>query len=133
MPRTMRWPHFREHAGKRVSTSRWLRRMWMACMKQLTAMPLTMHGRVCESRCTRCNKVYPDETIYEVGELPKAGCCKKLLRPHIVWFGEMPLFIPEIERRLEACDLFVTIGTSGNVYPAAGFLLSLIHISEPTR
>jgi NAD-dependent deacetylase len=86
-------------------------------------MPLTMHGRVCESRCTRCDKVYPDEKIYEAGELPKSDCCQKLLRPHIVWFGEMPLFIPEIERRLEACDLFVTIGTSGNVYPAAGFLM----------
>jgi NAD-dependent protein deacetylase/lipoamidase len=87
------------------------------------AMPLTMHGRVCESRCTRCEKVYPDEKIYKTGELPQSACCQKLLRPHIVWFGEMPLFIPEIERRLEACDLFVTIGTSGNVYPAAGFLM----------
>jgi NAD-dependent deacetylase len=87
------------------------------------AMPLTMHGRVCESRCTRCDKVYADEKIYGVGELPKSGCCQMMLRPHIVWFGEMPLFIPEIERRLEASDLFVTIGTSGNVYPAAGFLM----------
>ena len=86
-------------------------------------MPLTMHGRVCESRCTRCDRVYPDVKIYEAGDLPKSDCCQKLLRPHIVWFGEMPLFIPEIERRLEACDLFVTIGTSGNVYPAAGFLM----------
>ena len=69
-------------------------------------MPLTMHGRVCESRCTRCDKVIPDEKIYEAGELPKSDCCQKLLRPHIVWFGEMPFFIPEIERRLGACDLF---------------------------
>ena len=86
-------------------------------------MPLTMHGRVRESRCTHCGKVFPDEKVYGAGELPKSGCCRKILRPHIVWFGEMPLFIPEIERRLEACDLFVTIGTSGNVYPAAGFLM----------
>jgi NAD-dependent deacetylase len=86
-------------------------------------MPLTMHGRVCESRCTRCDKMYPDANIYEPGELPMSDCCQQLLRPHIVWFGEMPLFIPEIERRLETCDLFVTIGTSGNVYPAAGFLM----------
>jgi NAD-dependent deacetylase len=67
-------------------------------------MPLTMHGRVCESQCTRCDKVYPDDQVYELGELPKSDCCQTLLRPHIVWFGEMPLFIPEIERRLEACD-----------------------------
>jgi len=87
------------------------------------AAPLTMHGRLRESRCTRCDKVYPDEKAYEVGELPESQCCRKLLRPHIVWFGEMPLFIPEIELRLAECDLFVTIGTSGNVYPAAGFLM----------
>jgi NAD-dependent deacetylase len=87
------------------------------------AMPLSMHGKVCESRCTRCDKVIPDEKIYDAEELPKSDCCQRLLRPHIVWFGEMPLFIPEIECRLGACDLFVTIGTSGNVYPAAGFLV----------
>ena len=87
------------------------------------AMPLTMHGRLRESRCTRCEKVYPDEKAYEVGEMPQSPCCQKSLRPHIVWFGELPLFIPEIDSRLEACDLFVTIGTSGNVYPAAGFLI----------
>jgi NAD-dependent deacetylase len=88
-----------------------------------TDMPLTMHGRVCESRCTGCEKIHADEKSYEAGELPKSDCCRMLLRPNIVWFGEMPLFIPEIERRLEACDLFVSIGTSGNVYPAAGFLM----------
>jgi NAD-dependent deacetylase len=87
------------------------------------SMPLTMHGRVLESRCTGCNTVFPDEKVYKAGELPKSSCCRRLIRPHIVWFGEMPLFISEIERRLEACDLFVTIGTSGNVYPAAGFLM----------
>ncbi len=44
------------------------------------------------------------------------------LRPHIVWFGEMPLDMPRIERALSLCDLFMSIGTSGNVYPAAGFV-----------
>jgi NAD-dependent deacetylase len=44
------------------------------------------------------------------------------MRPHIVWFGEMPLHMERIERALEACDLFVSIGTSGAVYPAAGFV-----------
>ena len=87
------------------------------------AMPLTMHGRVHESRCTQCGNVFPDEKIYNAGELPLSGCCRTLLRPNIVWFGELPQFIPEITRSLECCDLFVTIGTSGNVYPAAGFLI----------
>lgn len=44
------------------------------------------------------------------------------LRPHIVWFGEMPLEMGRIERALSEADLFVAIGTSGNVYPAAGFV-----------
>lgn len=44
------------------------------------------------------------------------------LRPHIVWFGEMPFEMERIETALYDCDLFVSIGTSGNVYPAAGFV-----------
>jgi NAD-dependent deacetylase len=43
-------------------------------------------------------------------------------RPHIVWFGEMPLGMEEIYAALRRCDLFISIGTSGNVYPAAGFV-----------
>ena len=44
------------------------------------------------------------------------------MRPHIVWFGEMPLAMNRIEAALARCDLFVSIGTSGAVYPAAGFV-----------
>lgn len=44
------------------------------------------------------------------------------MRPHIVWFGEFPLYMDEIETALAASDLFVSIGTSGSVYPAAGFV-----------
>jgi NAD-dependent deacetylase len=54
--------------------------------------------------------------------LPLSPCCKKPLRPHIVWFGEMPLHMPKIEKLISGADLFVSIGTSGQVYPAAGFL-----------
>lgn len=54
--------------------------------------------------------------------LPLSPCCQKLLRPHIVWFGEVPLHMDRIEKELSNCDLFVSIGTSGQVYPAAGFL-----------
>lgn len=43
-------------------------------------------------------------------------------RPHIVWFGEMPLEMERIYKALRNCDLFISIGTSGNVYPAAGFV-----------
>ena len=50
-------------------------------------------------------------------------CCRSQgnLRPHVVWFGEMPFHINKINMALEACDIFASIGTSGNVYPAAGF------------
>lgn len=54
--------------------------------------------------------------------LPLSPCCGALIRPNIVWFGEIPLHMAEIERALKGCDLFMSIGTSGSVYPAAGFL-----------
>ena len=44
------------------------------------------------------------------------------MRPHVVWFGEIPLGMDEIFTALERCDVFAAIGTSGNVYPAAGFV-----------
>lgn len=59
-------------------------------------------------------------------KLPVSPCCtgqEALLRPHIVWFGEMPLEMSGISQALDDCKHFITIGTSGNVYPAAGFLM----------
>jgi NAD-dependent deacetylase len=50
------------------------------------------------------------------------GCGNAALRPDVVWFGEMPYGMDEIHRALFECDLFVSIGTSGVVYPAAGFV-----------
>lgn len=54
--------------------------------------------------------------------IPLAPCCSAALRPHIVWFGEIPLHMDYIVAQLARCDLFLTIGSSGQVYPAAGFL-----------
>lgn len=54
--------------------------------------------------------------------LPLSPCCRFPIRPHIVWFGEIPLLMNKIGPLLSAADLFVSIGTSGQVYPAAGFL-----------
>lgn len=54
--------------------------------------------------------------------IPLSPCCKVMIRPHIVWFGEMPLHMEKIYHQISRCDLFVSIGTSGVVYPAAGFL-----------
>ena len=44
------------------------------------------------------------------------------MRPHVVWFGEMPFHMERIYAALERCGLFISIGTSGNVYPASGFV-----------
>lgn len=82
---------------------------------------LHMHGELLVLRCIRTGQTYSCTSDSSVDSL--CACCGKkgLLRPHIVWFGEVPFFMPEIEAALLACDLFVSIGTSGNVYPAAGF------------
>lgn len=83
---------------------------------------LHMHGELLKVQCTRCQHVEHWEIdIEDTTECPKCGSTKTL-RPHIVWFGEMPLHMNAIEHYLSQCDLFISIGTSGNVYPAAGFV-----------
>ena len=77
-----------------------------------------MHGELMQARCTRTGTVSPC-----AGDLTAEGT----LRPHIVWFGEMPLQMEDIYRALSHADLFVSIGTSGNVYPAAGFVAEANH------
>lgn len=80
-----------------------------------------MHGELCLARCLECGDTSEMLTdIRDDSACPHCHACA--LRPHIVWFGEMPLYMDEIKYRLHQCDLFVSIGTSGNVYPAAGFV-----------
>lgn len=81
-----------------------------------------MHGELKKARCIKTDIVY--EWAGDITEQSVCDCCRECgtLRPHIVWFGEMPLYMTEIYRALAQCDLFVAIGTSGNVYPAAGFV-----------
>lgn len=80
-----------------------------------------MHGELKKMRCEICGEVH--EAFDEITtDLPCLNCREAGgLRPHIVWFGEMPMEMDLIYNQLEACDLFVAIGTSGTVYPAAGF------------
>ena len=82
-----------------------------------------MHGELAKLRCEECNHV---ETMMDDQHLLEAFLycrqCDGRLRPHIVWFNEMPMQMPEIEKALSECDVFVAIGTSGHVYPAANFL-----------
>lgn len=82
-----------------------------------------MHGELLKSRCAHCEHI---DEIHDDLDID-AVClrCRELgtLRPHVVWFGEEPLALDTIYDALEAADLFVSIGTSGNVYPAAGFVM----------
>jgi NAD-dependent deacetylase len=84
-----------------------------------------MHGELRKARCLRCRSVSAWDLDLEAGSLCPACGAVGRLRPHIVWFGEMPLDMPRIFEALERCDLFVAIGTSGVVYPAAGFVQSV--------
>jgi NAD-dependent deacetylase len=81
-----------------------------------------MHGELLKARCCACEAVRP-----WLDDLTVAHACSDCghlgaLRPHVVWFGEMPLAMDLIGRALRKSDLFVAIGTSGAVYPAAGFV-----------
>lgn len=82
---------------------------------------LHMHGELLKIRCDACNRM---ERF--AGDLAVDTICpdcdrRGSLRPHIVWFGEMPLYMDEIAEALDEAALFIAIGTSGTVYPAAGF------------
>lgn len=86
-----------------------------------SARVLHMHGELKSALCTSCET----RSRWEQAMLdrpPCPVCCAPSLRPDVVWFGEMPYQMGRIYAALEACDLFVSIGTSGAVYPAAGFV-----------
>ena len=81
-----------------------------------------MHGELLKSACTECLTVSDcSEDLTRTSQCPHCGATGTL-RPDIVWFGEMPKYMDEIYSVLARADLFVSIGTSGNVYPAAGFV-----------
>ena len=81
-----------------------------------------MHGELLSALCARCDArhVWHDDLAVET----VCPSCQRPggMRPDVVWFGEMPYRMDEIGQALERCDLFISIGTSGNVYPASGFV-----------
>jgi NAD-dependent deacetylase len=83
---------------------------------------LPMHGELKKVRCLNCRTVMPWENDLETTTPCPACMGTGTLRPDIVWFGEMPYYMEEILRALETVDIFLCIGTSGVVYPAAGFV-----------
>jgi NAD-dependent deacetylase len=81
-----------------------------------------MHGEMLKARCAGCGAVH--RHTEDLSAQTPCPVCKAAggMRPHVVWFGEMPLEMDLIDGALGRCRLFIAIGTSGNVYPAAGFV-----------
>ena len=93
---------------------------------------LPMHGELKSAWCLACDAREPWEgTLRDEPPCPRCGA-RARLRPDIVWFGEMPYEMDRIDAALRDCDLFVSIGTSGNVYPAAGFVQTARYVGART-
>lgn len=93
---------------------------------------LHMHGELTSGWCLAC-----DERFGWQGPMGEGAACPSCqvagrVRPDIVWFGEMPYEMERIDQALMGCDLFVSIGTSGAVYPAAGFVRSARYAGAKT-
>ncbi len=81
-----------------------------------------MHGELLKALCTKCGARHAWKQ--DIGIETLCPCCGRPggMRPDVVWFGEMPYHMEEIAEALAKANLFLSIGTSGNVYPAAGFV-----------
>ena len=101
----------------------------MAGSKQL----IHMHGEIAKALCSACGArhVIDGEDLTAGSMCPSCGM-PGALRPDVVWFGEMPYRMDDIYRALTVCDLFISIGTSGTVYPAANFVLEAASHSAHT-
>lgn len=91
-----------------------------------------MHGELLKSRCAACGDVQVCQTDISIENVCQRCDHTGELRPHVVWFGEIPLGLERIYKALARCDLFVAIGTSGTVYPAAGFVQEALQAGADT-
>jgi NAD-dependent deacetylase len=90
-----------------------------------------MHGEHLNAWCMACDMRSPWRGT--LADRPPCPACKEpALRPDVVWFGEMPYRMDEIDAALRECDLFVSIGTSGAVYPAAGYVQTARYVGART-
>ncbi|MFP4527738.1 MAG: SIR2 family NAD-dependent protein deacylase [Candidatus Kapaibacterium sp.] len=80
-----------------------------------------LHGNIIENHCQNCKEPFEGETALPEGQLAKCPECGGMIRPSVVWFGEMLPFdaLSGSEEAAIACDVFFTVGTSAEVYPAA--------------
>ena len=92
---------------------------------------LHMHGEHLNAWCSACDTRSP--WLGELSSRPPCPVCgARALRPDVVWFGEMPYGMGDIYAALREADLFVSIGTSGAVYPAAGFVQNAVELGAQT-
>lgn len=85
------------------------------------AAVIHMHGELLRALCAGCGHRWEAPVVMGI-DTPCPDCAVEAARPDVVWFGEMPYHMERIETLLAGADLFVAIGTSGTVYPAAGFV-----------
>jgi len=100
--------------------------------EQAGSDPLHMHGELFKGRCQACGHVFTHRDALSTGRACEACARAGGLRPHVVWFGEMPLGLERIYDALARCDLFAAVGTSGTVYPAAGFVQEALQAGAHT-
>lgn len=93
-----------------------------------------IHGKLFESRCAAdCGRpAFTDHKVYSAAEMPRCAC-GAWLRPNVCWFGEMPYQLDRIYDALDACDVFIAIGTSGSVQPVASFVTMLKQKPQSAR
>ena len=109
----------REHPGEVVIVTQNIDALHEAAGSQHL---IHMHGELLKALCASCGARHPWEQDI-AGDTPCPACATTGgMRPDVVWFGEMPYHMEGIATHLSAADLFISIGTSGNVYPAAGFV-----------
>ncbi len=93
---------------------------------------IEMHGALRSCLCTGCEIRWYLEEVDASPDLPVCPKCRGKLRPDIVWFGELPYRMQEIDSLLHNCDVFLVVGTSGVVYPAAGFVMTARYLGAKT-
>ncbi|MBI5244497.1 MAG: NAD-dependent deacylase [Elusimicrobia bacterium] len=93
---------------------------------------LELHGSLRRVRCTSCGRKTEDDPV-ELPILPRCAACRGLLRPDIVWFGEMldPAVVSAAAEALARCGLFMVVGTSAQVHPAASFAFEAVERGIP--
>jgi NAD-dependent deacetylase len=128
-PRTWRW---HDSSGSMPARSSSSPRISTRCMRlPAPATLIHMHGELTRALCAACGTSTPWSEDLSI-ETACQACGEAAMRPDVVWFGEMPREMDRIYAALAAGDLFISVGTSGSVYPAAGFVAEAVSCGAHT-